>query len=82
MEVAIWPVGRDGHFVMPVYGIHIQGVLKNAPSELPFCETRFEGIWPSTASWLEGHIPSNLFSQFQKFRKCLFLGHPLGVQSQ
>ena len=28
MEVAIWPVGRDGHFVMPVYGIHIQGVLK------------------------------------------------------
>ena len=28
LEVAIWPVGRDGHFVMPVYGIHIQGVLK------------------------------------------------------
>ena len=47
---------------------------KNALSELPLCETEFESIWPSTASWLEGHIPSNLFSQFQKFRKCLFFG--------
>ena len=28
LEVAIWPVGRDGHFVMPVYGIYIQGVFK------------------------------------------------------
>ena len=49
---------------------------KNTLFELPFCETRFEGIRPSTASWLEGHIPSNLFSQFQKFRKCLFFGTP------
>ena len=49
---------------------------KNTLFELPFCETRFEDIWPSTASWLEGHIPSNLFSQFQKFRKCLFFGTP------
>ena len=70
LEVVIWPVGRDGHFVMPVYGIHIQGVLKNALSELPFCETEFEGIWPFTAG--RPYIPSNLFSQFQKFRKCLF----------
>ena len=30
---------------------HIQGVPKNALSELPFYETGFEGIWPSTASW-------------------------------
>ena len=31
---------------------HIQGVPKNALSEVPFCETRFEDTRPSTASWL------------------------------
>ena len=39
----------------------------NALSELLFCETGFDGMWPSTASWLLiwqwKAIPSNLVSQ-------------------
>ena len=61
---------------MPVYGIHIQGVLKNALSELPFCETEFEGIWPFTASWLEGHIYPQTYFLNSRNSESAFFGTP------
>ena len=50
----------------------LQGVPKNALSELPFCETGFGGTWPSTASWAANWQKGNSESAF-------FLGHPVNI---
>ena len=59
----------------------VQGVPKKALSKLPFCETGFEGTWPSTIHCqlssqlaLEGHIPSNPISQNGNSESVFFFG--------
>ena len=59
--------------LVPVYIYRVSTKKTLSEIELVFCITGFEGMWPSTAELaVEGHLPSDLFSQNGNSESALF----------